>query len=209
MRLLILGATGRLGGAVLAEALARGWEVAALVRDPARLAVAHPRLTVIQGDVCVSEDVEAAMAGCDAVVSALGTRRGQEPPAMLVTAATNLVAAAHATGVRRLAIVASAGILQADAHSLRRDAPGYPAAFKAGSAAHLAAYEVVAASDLDWTVYCPPELVEGDREALLTVRRDYLPPGPKRVSMPALARLMLDERESGAHRHWRVGVIGA
>lgn len=190
--LFLIGATGRLGRHVLHEALGRGWAVTALVRDPARLEMAHPLLRVVAGDVRDRAAIAAALPGHDVVVSALGTRRGQEPYETLSEGMASLVGAMEATGVRRVLVVASAGILQADPQTLRRDVPGYPEAFRRSSAAHLAGYERLRESGLDWTVVGPPELVEGDAEQALVVQQDYLPEGPKRVSMPALARWMLD-----------------
>lgn len=49
--------------------------VTALVRNPSRLQVNHPRLTVIQGDVLDEGSVDAAMRGQEAVLSALGHKR--------------------------------------------------------------------------------------------------------------------------------------
>lgn len=206
-RLFLLGATGRLGGHVLRAALARGYAVTALVRDPARLAA--PGLTVVRGDVCDLAALAAALPHHDAVISALGTRRGQEPAEVISEGMRNLVAAMAASGVHRVIAVASAGILQADAERLRRDAPGYPEAFRRSSAAHLEAYGHLRESRLDWTVVCPPELVEGAPEQPLTVAADYLPPGPKRVSMPALAGWMLDALADPATYGHRFGLIDA
>lgn len=204
--LFLIGATGRLGGHVLQEALDRDWRVTAYVRDPARLTLSHPRLAVAVGDVMDAGALAAAMQGADAVVSALGTRRGQEPYETLSRGMEAVIAAMGATGLRRLVAVASAGILQADATTLRRDMPGYPAAFVRGSAAHLAAWRALAQSDLDWTIVAPPELVPGERSQPLNLQVDYLPPGPKRVSMAALAKLMLDLIETGDHMGDRLGM---
>ena len=51
MKIALFGATGHLGQGILDEALSRGCEVVAIVRDPARLATHHDRLTVVTGDV--------------------------------------------------------------------------------------------------------------------------------------------------------------
>ncbi|MFP5502611.1 MAG: NAD(P)-dependent oxidoreductase [Candidatus Sericytochromatia bacterium] len=207
--LFLIGATGRLGGRLLAEALGRGWAVTALVRDPARLAVRHPALRVVRGDVRDRPTLEALLPGHDAVVSALGTRRGQEPYETLSSGMAALAAAMEAVGPRRLVAVAAAGILQADAQTLRRDMPGYPAAFRSGSAEHLKAWQTLQASSLDWTIVCPPELVEGDRDQPLVVQPDYLPAGPKRVSMEALAKLMITLLQEEAHHGVRLGMSNA
>ena len=50
MRIVLFGATGRIGSATLQQALSRGHQVAVLVRDPDRLQFRHERLRVLEGD---------------------------------------------------------------------------------------------------------------------------------------------------------------
>ena len=71
-RILIVGATGGTGRRLVAQALERGYTVTALARNPLRLQVTHPRLTVVRGNVLDGASVDAAMQGQDAVLSALG-----------------------------------------------------------------------------------------------------------------------------------------
>ncbi|MEB3196484.1 MAG: NAD(P)H-binding protein [Candidatus Sericytochromatia bacterium] len=204
--LALFGATGRTGGHLLREALSRGWAVRALARDPAQLSGHNDRLLVVPGNVRDPEAVAACLLGARAIVTALGTRRGQESDDMLAVAMRHVVDAAQASGIRRVLAIATAGLLDAPGGGLRRDAPGYPAAFRAGSGAHLAAFEHLRASDLEWTLVCPPDLVEGERAQPLNVQPDRLPDGPKRASMPALAAWLLDELEAGAFVRRRVGL---
>ncbi|MEB3221744.1 MAG: NAD(P)H-binding protein [Candidatus Sericytochromatia bacterium] len=200
-----MGATGRLGGHVLAEALQRGgWHVKALAREPGRLA-AHEGLTVVAGDVRDAEALAALAAGADAVISCLGARRGAGPEEVLPEGMATLVQAL-AGAPAHLVVVAVAGLLDAPEGGLRRDAAWYPAPFREGSGQHLRAWQVLQASGLPHTLVCPPDLVEGDRHQPLQVLRDMLPPGPKRVSMPALAAWMLDEVAQPAHAGHRVGI---
>ncbi len=72
MNIAVFGATGKTGACVVAGALARGFAVTALVRDPARVTQQHPRLTVLKGDPTVAADVAACVRGADAVVHCLG-----------------------------------------------------------------------------------------------------------------------------------------
>ncbi len=51
MKIALLGATGFVGTALLSEALARGHQITAIVRDPAKLSTRHDLLTVEAGDV--------------------------------------------------------------------------------------------------------------------------------------------------------------
>ncbi|MET7474261.1 NAD(P)H-binding protein [Streptomyces sp. NPDC005648] len=72
MRVTVFGATGAIGRLVVQRLLDDGHEVTALVRTPAKLALAHPRLTVRTGQLSDRAAVEQAVGGADAVISALG-----------------------------------------------------------------------------------------------------------------------------------------
>jgi putative NADH-flavin reductase len=205
MRLLIMGATGRMGGHFLEEALRRGHGVTAFVRSPDKLTVTHPNLRVVAGNARDAAALAAAMPGHDAVMSALGARKAGETYDLFAVAVANAIAAMDASGVKRILVIASAGILQRDAATLRRDAPGYPEAFRTASGAHWEAYQRLVASDLDWTVLCPPELEERPAGPYLA-QADYLPDGPKRIAMPSAAAFALDAVEQGTWIHQRVGI---
>ena len=109
-RVLIVGATGGTGRRLVAQALGRGYVVTALVRDPSKLQVDHPQLTVLRGDVLDPASVEAAVRGQDAVLCALGHRRYFLPTRILSDGTRNLLAAMHTHGVPRLVCETSLGI---------------------------------------------------------------------------------------------------
>ena len=69
MKIALIGATGFVGSAILQEALNRGHEVTAIVRNPEKLQ-AHPKLHPQKGDVYNEEEVARLVAGHDAVISA-------------------------------------------------------------------------------------------------------------------------------------------
>jgi putative NADH-flavin reductase len=74
MKLLIFGASGSTGRQLVQQALAQGHLVAAFVRTPAKLPIAHQNLRIVQGDALRYDTVEPAVSGQDAVLSALGVR---------------------------------------------------------------------------------------------------------------------------------------
>ena len=90
-RVLIVGATGGTGRQLVEQALERGHDVTALVRDPSALRIVHPRLTVARGDVLDYQSVEAAVRGQDAVISALGHKRFFGPTRILSEGTRNLL----------------------------------------------------------------------------------------------------------------------
>ena len=109
-RVLIVGATGGTGQQLVKQALERGYAVTAFVRDPSRLQVDHPQLTVVQGDVLDESSVEAAVRGQDAVLSALGHRRYFYPTRILSEGTRNILRAMETHGVQRLVCETSLGI---------------------------------------------------------------------------------------------------
>ncbi|MBX0330292.1 SDR family oxidoreductase [Oscillochloris sp. ZM17-4] len=206
MRIVLFGATGGLGGLVLAEALDRGHAVTAVLREPARLAVRHARLAVVAGDVRDHAAVAGLIAGHDAVVSCIGPGLLGGGLDVISAGMASILAGVRASGARRVVAVAAAGILQEDGETLMRDAPGFPPALRAISAEHLRAYELLRASGARWTLACPPTMADGEGTGGYRAERDYLPEGGERIAYADVALFILDELESGAFVGSRVGI---
>jgi putative NADH-flavin reductase len=107
---LIVGATGGTGRALVAQALERGHVVTALVRDPSALRIDDPRLTVVEGNVLDYGSVETAVRGQDAVLSALGHKRFLGPTRILSEGTRNVLRAIETHGVQRFVCETSLGI---------------------------------------------------------------------------------------------------
>ncbi|MGI5175424.1 NAD(P)-dependent oxidoreductase [Dactylosporangium sp. CA-152071] len=109
-RLAVFGANGATGRVLVGQALTAGHHVAAVVRRPDEFPLRHERLDVIAADVLDERAVDAAVAGRDAVLSALGVRAGKQPVSVYSRGAANIVAAMRRHGVRRVVVVTSAGV---------------------------------------------------------------------------------------------------
>ena len=104
MNVAVFGATGRTGRLVVGKALDAGHRVTAFARDPSKLGASDERLRVVEGDVYDRVRVEEAVAGQDAVVSAVGPV-STSPGDVQTEATKNIVAAMEKHGVRRLVSV--------------------------------------------------------------------------------------------------------
>ena len=60
------------------EALTRGHQVAAIVRDPSRITNKDEKLVIVTGDILDGGNIGKAIAGYDVVISAYGPPHGQE-----------------------------------------------------------------------------------------------------------------------------------
>jgi putative NADH-flavin reductase len=164
MRLLVLGATGGTGLEVLRQGLAQGHEMTAFVRDPARLALADPRLRVVTGtlpaDAAVMEDT---LRGQDAVACALGVRNAFKSGGLIEGAMRVLVPAMERAGVRRLLLVSANGVGETHRHSPLVPRIMYRLLLGDIFADKAAGEAIVRASSLDWTIAYPTLLTDGPR----------------------------------------------
>src|ERR687886_2364158 len=102
-KILVVGATGRVGGAAIEQLPKAGFEVRALVRSPEkgeRLRSLGAEVAV--GDATAPETLEPAVQGCSGVFSALGAGPGRGAPEMVEYRGNlNLLSAARSAGVGR------------------------------------------------------------------------------------------------------------
>jgi putative NADH-flavin reductase len=200
MKLTVFGASGGTGSQVVSQALGAGHDVVAVVRDPARLPVTHPSLTVLAADVMRPADIAEAVAGRDAIISALGhSRRKQDrktaPPALCADSARSITTAMRDTGSRRLVIVSASGPFpdKGDGPLLRYVAKPLlgRTVFAVPWRDLVAMEDVVRASDLDWTILRPPQLTDNPPTGRYRTRQGMNLRGGLRVSRADLAHLAL------------------
>jgi putative NADH-flavin reductase len=79
LRLMVIGATGGIGRALLEQGKARGHHMTAMVRSPEKLGDLGAGVNVIRGTPLDSETVKSALAKHDAVLSALGPLGSDAP----------------------------------------------------------------------------------------------------------------------------------
>lgn len=163
MKLTVFGATGGIGGHVVAQALEAGHTVTAVVRDRARLtAPDHPRLHVVTvGGLTEPGPLEPALLGSDAVISGVGPS-ARKQAGVAAVATRGIIAAMAATGVRRIVAVSAVPvgpIPEEEAFVRRRIA--YPIVGRVLRPVYddLAAMEAdLRRSGTEWTVVRPPRL---------------------------------------------------
>ena len=198
MKLTVFGATGGTGSEAVGQALDAGHEVLAVVRNPARLRISHPNLTVMTADVLQPAEIGEAVAGRDAVISALGQsrrraeRKAAAHPTLCADSARSITEAMRATGSRRLVIVSASGpYTDGDGPVLRSVIkPIVGRLLKDAWADFVAMEEVVRASGLDWTALRPPQLTDKPVTGRYRTRLDANARG-LRVSRADVAHLAL------------------
>jgi putative NADH-flavin reductase len=198
-RLAIFGATGTVGSELLSQALAAGHEVRALVRNPSKLRVDDPRLTVLHGDVKDLIAVGATIKGCDAVLSALGAT-GTDDPNTRRTGTANVLTAMRENGIARVVVMGGFHVhLPGEDGNLGQKLivpilrlSRVVVADTTGMGA------LVSASDLDWTFVRSPRVVRGG--PTLAPRIGTLKLGPwSKATRGDVADFMLRCVDTGAY----------
>ncbi|GAA4847198.1 NAD(P)-dependent oxidoreductase [Kitasatospora terrestris] len=198
----LYGATGTIGSRVLREALERGHRVTAVLRDPAKLDLTHPGLTVAAGDVLDPASVAEQAKGSDVVVSAVGGGDGPGHVATVRPSAEALVDGLRTLGADapRLIAVGGAGSLRTPDGKQVWDAEGLPEFLLQIMHAHgdaLDHYRTV--DDVRWTNLSPAALIEpGERTGAYRVGLEDLlldADGNSRISTEDYAVALVDEIE--------------
>jgi putative NADH-flavin reductase len=199
MKIVIFGASGRIGQRISDEALRRGHVVTAAVRDTTKI---PPRknLSSVKADVTVIEDVTAAVSGQDAVVNTTNSAGNAAGDATFLKAARSLLDGLKVAGVKRLIVVGGAGSLEIAPGKQLVDQPDFPAGWKPAALAHREALKLYRQDTaLDWTYVSPAAFIEpGSRTGKFHLGTDQLvtdAKGESRISMEDFAVAILDELE--------------
>lgn len=195
MRIAVFGATGAVGGLVVRRALAEGHEVVAHARSPEKVDVRHPALRVVGGPLRDDVSIARAVAGADAVISALGPSPLQRGTP-IADGTANVVAAMHHAGVDRLVAIATPSAPDpADRRDLRMAAiVGTVALLAPGPRRDVRrTAEVVRGSGLRWTLARLPMLRGGqDDGPPPAVRTGPVGDGGLVLTRSALAAYLVD-----------------
>jgi putative NADH-flavin reductase len=160
MKLLVFGASGGTGRHIVAQALARGIEVAAFVRRGNSLEQ-QPGLEIIEGNVADGAAVATAIAHRDVVISALGVSKPLKPDPAVRAGVDHIVRAMEAGATRRLIYLSFIGVAASrkSAGPLLRYVARFP--LRHEIADHEQKEARIQASALQWTIVRAPKLTDG------------------------------------------------
>ncbi|WP_406127935.1 NAD(P)-dependent oxidoreductase [Streptomyces sp. NBC_00989] len=219
--IVVFGAGGRAGRAVTTEALGRGHEVTAVVRDPARYAdLAADGVSVVRGDVTEVGSVREVAGGAVGAVHAVSPFSGPEQgfdsldPGFFVKAADALLEGLASAGVRRLVAVGLfANLLGVDGRPVMDDPSAFPPAIRPFALAHTAGLRRLRAAGehtaVDWVMLTPAGGLEQDapRTGRHRLGDERVPEGAPGLSYADLAVAVLDEIETPTQHRTRVSVF--
>lgn len=206
----LIGASGFVGTAILNELLHRGNKVTAIVRNPEKITINDANLAVFKADVSDVEAITNICKGKDAVISAYNP--GWTNPDIYEETLKNyplILKAVKQSGVKRLLCVGGAGTLFCAPGIRVVDAGVIPAEIMGGvkSLGEFYLNSLCNEKEIDWVFFSPAGTLEpGQRTGTFRLGKDDLivdVNGNSHISVEDYAVAMVDELEQGNHHQER------
>jgi len=200
MNIALIGASGFVGSSIMNEALSRGHYVTAIVRNPDKIKIQNPKLSIKKTDL-LKNDISEIVAKHDAIVSAYNS--GWQNPNIyedFLKGYDSILKAAKNSKVKRIIVVGGSGSLEVSPGVQLVDSPDFPLEWKQGA---LAARELLAIfkkeKELEWTFVSPAIMLEpGERTGKFQIGKDkvvYNNKGESKISVADLAVAIINELE--------------
>ncbi|MBY0539381.1 SDR family oxidoreductase [Patescibacteria group bacterium] len=171
MKVTVFGATGHVGNLFVEEALKAGHEIVAYVRNPKKMRIQNPKVSLVVGDLENAEKVEEAIKGSDAVVSVVGPL-GRQDTLIFAPAYELIISSMKKNGVKRLIALGTPSV--PDAHD-RFNLIFWALTFGVGLIIHHGYTDMktlgqdIRESGLEWTIVRVPLLTNRPKKGKVSV----------------------------------------
>jgi len=215
MQIVIIGASGFIGSALTSEALQRGHQVRALVRDTSKLAELQQQypqqLEVVSVDVLDSQALLPWLQQQPLVISAFSGHSAADVSGYYLRGFASILQAVKQSAVERFLLVGGAASLQLPDGSKLLDSPNFPAAYRGtAEGAYAALQQLRSETGLAWSCLSPAaEIFPAPATGKFRLGADALltdAEGHSRISTGDYAVAMLNEAEQPAHTGRRFSV---
>lgn len=206
----LIGASGFVGTAILNELLSRGHKVTAVVRNPKKINVTNSNLEIVKTDVSDTNVMVEICKGKDAIISAYNP--GWANPDIYEETLRNyplILDAAKRSGAKRLLCVGEAGTLFCAPGLRVVDSGAIPDAIMGGvkSLGEFYLNTLMNEKAIDWIFFSPAGTLEpGKRTGKFRLGKDDLivdENGISHISVEDYAVAMVDELENPKHHYER------
>jgi putative NADH-flavin reductase len=219
LRILVYGATGKVGKYVVNEALARGHSVTAVSRDPSQVQQQHQNLSAVAGDLLDSESIASLVVDKDVIIISVRGIIGKDKKpenALQRIAVENVVNVLRTAGedATRLIHVGGSGTLEVEPGVLWADK--IPKAFVPKKLELEIQGQVLAleylrtVTDVKWSYATPAKnFTNAERTGVFRIGGDALledERGKSRISRADFAVALVDEAERAEHVQQRFSV---
>lgn len=201
MKIVVVGASGKTGRLVLEDAVVAGYEVIAYVRTKESVTLAHPNLTVVEGQLNEKDKLKSVLAGADVCVSTLGGASLTKHNRAVMDGIDTIVGMLEEVNVKRFIYMSSIGA------GTSRDYMPQPVRYfiadvmlRVPLADHTTNENRIMKSQLDWTIIRPGGLSDGAKsDKLKHGTESFKMTGNQTVSRSNVAAFILKLLTEGSY----------
>ncbi|WP_428660237.1 NAD(P)-dependent oxidoreductase [Runella sp.] len=170
-KIAVIGGTGKAGKYLVKQLLIQKFPIKILLRNPETFTLKNPLIEIIKGDARDIETIRALVKGCDAVLSTSGQTKG-EPVPIATQVTSNVIQAMRENSIQRYILVTGLNVdLPSDQKSetTKMKTEWMRTNFPTFVANRQAEYELLAKSELNWTLVRVPMIEESDERHTVKV----------------------------------------
>ncbi len=197
MKVLVVGAAGKTGRAVVEKAVQRGHEVTAFVHSHSVYPLSN--VTVRVGDARDATAVTVAVAGQDAVIDTVGGKTPYKRTTLEQDVARTLIGAMQQTGVRRLIVTSSVPVGDSAANSPMIVKILAKTFLRASTPDKAFMETAVRRSGLDWVITRPAVLTDKPATGEVGVYLPHTREKARTITRADLATFLIDQLTSDLH----------
>ena len=193
-RIAVIGGTGKSGKYLIKQLLEQAYPIKVLVRNPERFQIKNPLAQVIIGDVNDYEVLKSLICDCDTIISALGLGVPPSEPTIFSLATTNIIKAMNECGVGRYILLTGLNVntpLDKKGNKTKSATDWMYANFPKPTADRQLEYQVLYASNIDWTLVRLPLIEQTDTTGKIETSLEDCP-GDK-ISATDLANFLIGQ----------------
>lgn len=177
MNITIFGAKTLVGMQLIKQALGKNYYVKAFDRNIEDLIdddLRNDKLEVIKGYVFDTKEIADALQNTDVVISCIGSNNNSTDKSRSL-GMKNIIEQMELLHKKRIIALSNIGVLNTDEEKLAMDFEDFPEELKEVSFEHLAAYQHLKSSNLNWTLICPSKIIDKDASGNFLTKENYLP----------------------------------
>ncbi|MBA9073826.1 putative NADH-flavin reductase [Flavobacterium gossypii] len=194
IKIAVIGGTGKSGKYLVSTLLHQGIPFKLLVRNPAHFKTGNPLVEIIEGDVTNYNAVCQLLEGCEAVLSTLGLGIPPSEPTLFSKATDTIIRAMKEKGAHRYIVTTGLNVntpLDKKGEKTTFATDWMYQNFPVSTANKQLEYEMLAASEIDWTLVRLPQIDQTEERSLINVSLEDCP-GDK-ISATNLAHFLIDQ----------------
>jgi len=207
MKVLVIGAAGKTGRAVVEQATANGHQVTALVKKADEYSV--PNVRVVEGDATKRADVDTAVRGQDAVIDTIGGKTPYRDTTLEESAAKTIITSMQQNGVRRLLATSMLGVGDSEANATVYERLLISTFLRGANKDKSAMESGIESSDLDWIIVRPAILSDDPAKGDVQVFRTETGDKAHKITRADVASFMVSQLSSNEYLHQAVTIANS